>query len=150
MYLKIYKIGEEIGLEMEDYKKLLEKAEKELPEKTVSYERFKLDNIKGHIEGKKTILVNLRQIAKQLNRKLEHLLKYLLRELATPGKIVRDRVILGSKFPASLINKKIKKYISEFVVCSECGKLDTELTEAEGVNYLKCLVCGVKKPVKSV
>ena len=135
---------------MENYEKLLEKAEKELPEKTTTSERFKLDKIKGHIEGNKTILVNLRQVAKQLNRKLEHLLKYLLRELATPGKVVRDRVILGSKFPASLINKKVKKYLSEFVICSECGKPDTELIETEGVTYLKCLVCGVKKPVKSI
>jgi translation initiation factor 2 subunit 2 len=133
-----------------DYKKLLEKAEKELPEKTISYERFKLDKIKGHLEGNKTILINLKQIAKHMNRKLEHLLKYLLRELATPGKVVRDRVILGSKFSASLINKKIKKYMSEFVICSECGKPDTELIEAESVTYLKCLVCGVKKPVKSI
>jgi len=135
---------------MEDYEKLLEKAEKELPEKTVSYERFKLDKVKGHLEGNKTVLVNLNQIAKQLSRKLDHLLKYLLRELATPGKVVRGRVILGSKLAASRINKKIKKYISEFVVCSECGKLDTELLEMEGVTYLKCLVCGSKKPVKSL
>jgi len=133
-----------------DYEKLLEKAEKELPEKTASYERFKIDKIKGHIEGNKTILVNLRQIAKQLNRKLEHLLKYLLRELATPGKVIRGRVILGTKVPASMINKKIKKYMSEFVVCSECGKPDTELIEVEKISYLKCLVCGVKKPVKSM
>lgn len=132
------------------YEKLLEKAEKELPEKTESYDRFKLDKIKGHIEGNKTILINLRQIAKQLNRKAEHLLKYLLRELATPGKIIGERVILGSKFSASLINKKIKKYLSEFVICAECGKPDTELIEIERISYLKCLVCGNKKPVKSI
>jgi translation initiation factor 2 subunit 2 len=132
-----------------EYEKLLEKAEKELPEKGVSYGRIKIDKVKGHIEGNKTIIVNLRQIAKQLDRNLDHLLKYLFRELATPGKMVRDRVILGSKFSASLINKKIKKYLSEFVICSECGKLDTKLTEVEGINYLKCLACGSKKPVKS-
>lgn len=134
----------------ENYEKLLEKAEKELPEKTESYERFKVDNIRGHIEGNKTILVNLRQIAKQLNRKPEHLLKYLLRELASPGKIIGGRVVLGTKVSASMINKKIKKYISEFVICSECGKPDTELIEIERISYLKCLVCGSKKPVKSM
>lgn len=135
---------------MEDYEKLLEKAEKELPEKVVSSERFKLDKVKGHLEGNKTILINLGAIAKQLNRKLAHLLKYLLKELATPGKVIRGRIVLGAKFSASLINKKIKKYMSEFVVCAECGKPDTELTEVEGVSYLKCLVCGSKKPVKSL
>jgi translation initiation factor 2 subunit 2 len=133
-----------------DYEKLLEKAEKELPEKTINYERFKLDKIKGHLEGNKTILVNLRQIAKQLDRKLEHLLKYLLRELATPGKVVGGRVILGAKVPASLINKKVKKYVSEFVICSECGKPDTKLVIVSGVTYLKCLVCCANKPVKNI
>lgn len=132
-----------------DYEKLLEKAEKELPEISTSYDRFKLEKIKGHLEGNKTILSNLKQIAKQLNRELNHLLKYLLRELATPGKIVGSRVILGSKVPASSINKKIKKYLSEFVICSECGKPDTKLVEIEGISYLKCLACGSKKPVKS-
>ena len=133
-----------------NYEELLEKAEKELPEKNQSYDRFKLEKVKGHLEGNKTILINLRQIAKQLNRHLDHLLKYLLRELATPGKIIRDRVILGSKFSAGLINKKIKKYLSEFVICSECGKPDTELTEEKSISYLKCLACGIKKLVKSI
>jgi len=132
-----------------NYEQFLKKAESELPEKTVYYDRFQLEKIKGHLEGNKTIIINLRQIAKQLNRKIDHLLKYLLRELATPGKIAGDRVILGAKFSASIINKKIKKYMSEFVVCSECGKPDTELIESEEVTYLKCLVCGSKKPVKS-
>ncbi|MFC1686827.1 translation initiation factor IF-2 subunit beta [Nanoarchaeota archaeon] len=132
-----------------DYEKLLEKAEKELPEVSTNYDRFKLDKVKGHLEGNKTVLINLKQIAKQLNRDLNHLLKYLLRELATPGKIIGSRTILGTKVSASLINKKIKKYLSEFVICSECGKPDTELIEVEGVSYLKCLACGVKKPVKS-
>jgi len=63
---------------------------------------------------------------------------------------VGGRVILGSKFSAALINKKIKKYVSEFIICAECGKPDTELIEVESVTYLKCLVCGVKKPVKSL
>ena len=133
-----------------NYEEMLSKAEKELPEKASSYDRFKLEKIKGHLEGNKTVLVNLRQIAKQLGRNLDHLLKYLLKELATPGKVVGSRVILGAKFSASLINKKIKKYLSEFVVCAECGKPDTELQEMEGVTYLKCLACGAKKPVKSL
>ena len=48
------------------------------------------------------------------------------------------------------INKKIKKYASEFVFCSECNKPDTELTEEKEVIYLKCQACGAKKPVKNL
>ena len=136
---------------MESYEEMLNKAEKELPEQAVGSERFNLEKIKGHIEGNKTVLVNLKKIAKDLSRDPNHLLKYLLRELATPGKYVRDRVILGTKVAASKINKKIKKYVSEFVQCSECGKPDTKLNEEKGgVIYLKCQACGVKKPVKNI
>jgi len=135
---------------MEDYEHLLKKAEEELPEKISSGERFNVENVKGHLEGNKTILVNLKKIAKDLGRDPQHLLKYLLRELATPGKYVGERVIFGTKVSASAINKKVKKYVSEYVYCSECGKPETQLSEEQGVAYLKCLACGVKKPVKNV
>lgn len=135
---------------MEDYEKLLQKAEEELPEKISAGERFNLENIKGHLEGNKTILINLKKIAKDLDRDPNHLLKYLLRELATPGKLVGERAILGTKVAASKINKKIKKYASEFVFCSECGKPETRLNEDHGITYLKCLACGIKKPVKNL
>ena len=84
-----------------------------------------------------------------MERDVHHLLKFLFRELATPGKIFGSRVFFGAKLPASLINKKIKKYLSEFVICSECGKPDTKLLDLEGISYLKCMACGTKKPVKS-
>lgn len=135
---------------MEDYEQLLKKAELELPDMNFDGERFNIENVKGHLEGNKTVIINLHQIAKTLGRDIDHLFKYLLRELATPGKIVRDRVIFGTKVSATKINKKIKKYASEFVFCSECSKPDTELIEEKGVIYLKCLACGSKKPVKRV
>ena len=136
---------------MEDYEQLLTKAEEELPERTGGSERFTLEKVKGHLEGNKTVLVNLKKIAKDLGRDANHLLKYLLRELATPGKFERERTILGSKVAAAIINKKIKKYASEFVYCAECGKPDTTLNEEKGgITYLKCLACGAKKPVKNI
>jgi translation initiation factor 2 subunit 2 len=135
---------------MDNYETLLKKAEKELPDNVNVSSRFNVEKVKGHIEGNKTILINLKQIASTLGREPTHLLKYLLKELATPGKFVDQRVVLGSKIPASQINKKIKKYISEFVLCPDCGKPDTQLVEEKGVIYLKCLACGIKKPVKNI
>jgi len=135
---------------MESYEELLKKAQTELPEHSTSSERFVIDKVIGHIEGNKTVIVNLKKIAKDLSRDENHLLKYLLKELATPGKFVEDRVIFGTKVAASAINKKIKKYASEFVYCSECNKPDTKLVEDKGITYLRCLACGVKKPVKNL
>ena len=135
---------------MENYEALLQKAEQELPESVAGGERFVIDKVLGHIEGNKTVIINLKKIAKDLGREENHLLKYLLRELATPGKFAGERVIFGTKVAASLINKKIKKYASEFVYCSECSKPDTKLVEEKDIMYLRCLACGSKKPVKNI
>jgi translation initiation factor 2 subunit 2 len=136
---------------MNSYEELLAKAEKELPEVSANSDRFQIEKVKGHLEGNKTILINLKKIAKDLGREPDHLLKYLLRELASPGRYSGTRTIFGTKVSASLINKKIKKYVSEFVFCSECNKPDTTLGEEKGgIIYLKCQACGVKKPVKKL
>ncbi|MCK4589233.1 MAG: translation initiation factor IF-2 subunit beta [Nanoarchaeota archaeon] len=135
---------------MKDYKQLLKKAQSELPETVGSSERFQIEKIKGHIEGNKTILGNFKKIAKNLNRDPEHMLKYILRELATPGKYVGDRLILGTKVPASLINKKIKQYASEFVLCHECGKPDTKIISKKDAQYLKCQACGAEHIIKNI
>lgn len=135
---------------MGSYEDFLKKAEEELPESIHGKDRFTIEKVKGHLEGKKTVLINLKKIAKDLRRDGNHLLKYLLRELATPGKFVKDRAIFGTKIAASSINKKINKYASEFVYCAECSKPDTQLVEEKGVIYLKCSACGSKKPVKKI
>ncbi len=135
---------------MDEYEQLLQKAELELPERMAGSERFVIDKVVGHIEGNKTVITNLKKIAKDLGREENHLLKYLLRELATPGKWAGERIIFGTKISASAINKKIKKYASEFVYCSECGKPETKLVEEKEITYLRCLACGAKKPVKNL
>ena len=80
-----------------DYKKMLEKARKELPESVKKVERFEIPKVKGHIEGNKTVISNFQQIADVLTRPVEHLLKYVLRELATPGEM-RKVNLIGSIF----------------------------------------------------
>jgi len=135
---------------MESYEEMLKKARSQLPQLIQGSDRFQIEKVRGHIEGSKTVLVNIKKIAKDLGRNEQHLLKFLLHELATPGKFVRDRVLLGAKVSASKINKKIKKYVSEYVFCSECSKPETSLLKEKGGTYIKCQACGVKKPVKNL
>lgn len=132
-----------------DYTKMLKKAKEELPEQVNIAHRFEIPKVRGHIQGNKTIISNFMQIASTLRRKHEHLLKFILRELATPGEIRRNLVIFGRKLSASQINEKIYKYVQEFVLCKECGKPDTKLTREGSFTYLKCQACGAKYIVKS-
>ena len=131
-----------------NYKELLKKARGELPESVFNAERFEIPKVTGHIQGNKTIISNFHQIATTLGRSDEHLLKYVLKELATPGTLTKSAMILGTKVPASRINEKIRKYSAEFVLCRECGKPDTKIIKEGQFNYLKCMACGAKHPVK--
>ena len=132
------------------YEDLLDKALEELPKRFNEHERFTIEKVKGHLEGNKTIVINLKQIAKHINRDNKHLLKYLLRETASAGKFLGPRAVFNTKISAKLLNKKITKYVSEFVYCSECNSPDTKLGVEVGVAYLRCQACGSKKPVKNL
>ncbi|MBW2987567.1 translation initiation factor IF-2 subunit beta [Candidatus Woesearchaeota archaeon] len=132
------------------YEELLKKARQELPESVFIKERFEIPKVKGFIQGNNTIVVNFVQIAKTLGREPEHLLKFVLKEIAAPGKLDGQRLIIGSKISASLINQKIKLYANTYVLCPECGKPDTKLIKEKTVSSLKCAACGAKHPVRLI
>ncbi|MBN2112008.1 translation initiation factor IF-2 subunit beta [Candidatus Woesearchaeota archaeon] len=132
-----------------DYEKALKRARGSLPESVFEKERFEIPKVKGHIEGNKTIITNFRQIASVLGRQVEHLQKFVLKELAAPGDLRPSGLVIGTKMAASRVNDKIKQYADEFVFCPECGKPDTKLIKEGEFLYLRCEACGAKKPVKS-
>lgn len=131
------------------YESLLKKAREELPEVVFQKERFEIPKVVGHIQGNRTIVSNFHQIAAVLRREDSQLLKYVLKELATPGDIKKHAVIFGTKVPASRINEKIRQFANEFVLCSECGKPDTKLVKEGNFVHIKCMACGAKHIVKA-
>ncbi|MFH1506737.1 MAG: translation initiation factor IF-2 subunit beta [archaeon] len=133
-----------------DYETLLKRARKALPEKTVKHMRFEIPKVKGHLQGNRTVVSNFLQIAQHLGRDPKHMLKYVLKELATPGEIKRTGVVIfGSKMPASRINDKIQQYADLFILCKECGKPDTKLEKEGNIYFVKCQACGAKHSVYS-
>src|SRR3990167_11385340 len=140
----------EFLFKMADYKELLEEVRKNLPESVFVKERFEIPKVMGHLQGNRTIIGNINQIADVLRRDINHLLKYVLKELAAPGEIKKSgALIIGTKVPASRINEKIRQYANEFVLCLECGKPDTQLVKEGELTYMKCTACGAKNFVKS-
>ena len=129
---------------------MLAEARKSLPEVVFIKERFEIPKALGHIQGNRTIISNFLQIASTLGRNVDHLLKFVLKELATPGEIKKSgALIMGTKVPASRINDKIRQYVNEFVLCNECGKPDTKLEKEGDLLYMKCTACGAKNIVKA-
>ena len=134
---------------MENYEKLIDEAYSKI--KTIEHngERFEIPKIEGHIEGTKTVLTNIPQIADCLRRNQDHLIKYLLKELATAGTMRNNILILQRKINSQRINEKIEDYVKEFVLCRECQKPDTELLKDKGFAFMHCLACGAKHSVRS-
>jgi translation initiation factor 2 subunit 2 len=130
-----------------DYNTLLSRGRKNLPESVLATERFAIPNIRGHVQGNRTVLSNFFQILGLLGREEEHFLKYILKELATPGEIKGTQVILGRKVSASAINQKIQEFAQKYVVCKECGKPETALSKQDRITYIKCNACGARYPV---
>lgn len=129
---------------------MLKDARKELPESVFEKERLEIPKVRGHIQGNRTIINNFLQIANILGREPEHMLKYILRELATPGEIKKSgSVIIGTKISAGRINEKIRQYVNDYVFCFECGKPDTKMEKEKNIVFVKCMACGAKHPIKS-
>jgi translation initiation factor 2 subunit 2 len=132
------------------YEASLEEAYKSIKPVESKIDRFEIPKVEGHIEGTKTIITNFKQICSYIRREQEHLLKFLLKELATPGVIRGDRLLLTRKISSSLINEKIKLYVDNYVICKECKKPDTEILKQDGFNFMHCLACGAKKSIAKI
>ena len=150
IYLGINFIKRRPFAESMEYRKMLEQVRKGLPEVVFEKERFEIPKAKGHMQGNKTVVNNFLQIASTLRRDPNHLLKYVLKELAAPGEVKKSgSLIFGTKIQASRLNIKIRQYAHEFVLCSECGKPDTKIEKEGDFLYMKCTACGARHPIKS-
>ena len=135
---------------MESYEKLLEEAYTNIKPVESKIDRFEIPKVEGHIEGNKTIITNFKQICSYIRRDCEHLVKFLLKELAAPGSIKGDRLVLTRNISSKMINEKVALYVQQYVICKECKKPDTELTKDGEFHFIHCLACGAKKSVPRV
>lgn len=135
---------------MESYEILLDKAFSKVKTISGSSERFEIPKVSGQVSGKNTLITNISAIASYLRRDLEHLAKFLQKELATSGKIENERLILNTKLSSQKVNEKIALYAKEFVICHECGKPDTEIMAEKGIKFKHCLACGAKSPLRKI
>mgnify|MGYP003972529099 FL=1 len=127
-----------------NYEDMLKKARNELPDSSKDTDRFVIPKVKGHLQGNKTVLANFFQIADVLGRDYDQFLKFILKELATPGEVKKPLVILGRKVGASRINEKIAEYSKKYVICKVCSKPDSKLIKKDRVTSIKCNACGAK------
>jgi translation initiation factor 2 subunit 2 len=131
-----------------NYDELLKRARGLLPEIVTMRDRFEIPLVKGHIQGNKTVITNFPKISSTLRRDQAHILKYLLKELATPGEMNGTFLTFKRKLSSSIINQKVRQYTNIFVLCPECGKPDTKIITEKSIFFLKCQACGAKTHIK--
>ncbi len=130
-----------------DYEALLDRAKKDLPQTLEAHDRFQVPEPDVMIEGKTTVIRNFGAIAESLRREPEHLYGYLLRELGTAGNLDGQRVVFKGKVGTAQIADRIKSYVDEYVLCSECDRPDTKIVKDGRVLILTCETCGAHRPV---
>jgi len=130
-----------------DYELLLERAKKKLPHTLESHDRFQVPEADVMIEGKTTVIRNFGDIVDALRREPDHLLGYLLRELGTAGSMEGRRVVFKGKVAVAQVADRIKNYVDEYVLCSECTRPDTKIVKDGRILILVCETCGAHRPV---
>jgi translation initiation factor 2 subunit 2 len=132
-----------------DYDQLLKRAMSKA-KTSVAEERLKIPDPEISISGKTTIIRNFGEIAGVVRRDPKHMSKFLFRELAIPGAIEENRLVLQRAFDREAIAKSLKLYYNEFVFCRECGKADTSMLKKDNLTFLKCEACGAERSVKKI
>ena len=133
-----------------DYKEMLKRAYSQLPTTVFERKRFEIPRTRSYTVGMRTIFHNFKEICDALNRDPHQVLKFLSREMATAGNTEGGRAIFQGKFPYDTLERLIKRYVDEFVVCPICRRPDTKIVKERRFQFLICEACGAKSSIRSV
>ena len=135
---------------MKNYEQMLKEAEKKISRDISKESRLEISIANVIIQGNKTFITNFTDITNSIRRDPKHLAKFLFRELAKPGHLDSNRLILQGKVITSLVQSKIDYYIKEFVICKECNRPDTHFEKEDRIRFIKCEACGAKHVLRRI
>ncbi|KAK5135539.1 hypothetical protein LTR08_005174 [Meristemomyces frigidus] len=110
--------------------------------------RYKMERLQSKIEGKgngiKTVIVNLSNVAHQLAREPNYLIKYFGFELGaqTNTDPKDDRWIINGAHESSKLQDYLDGFINKFVLCKSCKNPETVVNVRDGDIILDCKACG--------
>jgi translation initiation factor 2 subunit 2 len=105
----------------------------------------------GKIGTKKIAWVNFVSNCRSISRKPEHVVEFVLTELGTTGSIDgQNKFIIKGRFSSKQLESVLSKYIKEYVACSTCRFLNTELKRENRILFKVCKDCGASSSVSSI
>ncbi len=132
------------------YDELLDRAFTMLPKLSEEKVDFRVPEADSMIQGSKTIIKNLSQIADVARRGKEEISKYLTKEIAAPVSIDGSALTISARIQPNMLNEKIKRYFETYIICKECHKPDTKVAETQrGYIVIVCEACGAIYTVKN-
>lgn len=105
----------------------------------------------GKIGTKKIVWTNFLSNCRSLNRKPQHLVDFVLVELGTTGALDgTNKLVIKGRYSSKQLESILTKYIKEYVACSTCHFLNTELQRHNRILFKTCLDCGASSSVSSI
>ncbi|KAH3853733.1 eukaryotic translation initiation factor 5-like [Dreissena polymorpha] len=119
-------------------------------EVTDQFYRYKMPKLIAKVEGKgngiKTVIVNMSDVAKALQRPPTYPTKYFGCELGaqTQFDAKNDRYIVNGSHDANKLQGLLDAFIKRFVLCAECCNPETILSVSQKAQSIKarCIACG--------
>lgn len=132
------------------YEEMLKRVYSQLPPEVFEKKRFEIPKPRSTIAGARTILYNFKEVCDTLNRDPRHLLKFLSKEMATAGTVNGARAIFQGKFRHESLERLIKRYAEDFVICPICKRPDTKIVKEKRLYFLVCEACGARSSIRPV
>lgn len=93
-------------------------------------------------ENRKTFWYNYGKNCSQINRTTDQLKKFIEKEMAVETSVNdKSNLILRGRYNFAMIAGAYKKYIKNYVQCTTCKSMETEIirNSSNRLDYLKCL-----------
>jgi translation initiation factor 5 len=106
--------------------------------------RYKMPKLMMSVEsrhGGQTVLVNLPEVAKALERPVEELHSHFGRALSCRSRIQNNRYILSGTHTSESLSNLLTIYIKKNILCDHCGNPETVLTKN---GRRACRACGAE------
>jgi len=133
-----------------DYAKMLDEAYSKLPPSVFKRKRFEVPRPSVTISGSRTIFHNFGEICDTLNRDPNHVLKFLSKEMATAAAMEGGRVIFQGRFETETLERLIRRYVEQYVICPVCRRPDTKIVKEKRLYFLECEACGARSSLRPV
>jgi len=130
-----------------DYREMLDRAYVELPQQVDTYERFTLPRPNVRRVGRRTVILNFKEICDELRREPDHLLKFLSGEMATLATFDGTRAIFQGNFGYDTIRNLLDIYTEKYVICPVCKRPDTRVMREKRLWFLQCEACGARSSI---